>query len=113
MGRKNNRMQIAPDKSFIKFMDSINKRNNGQGNSLNKNKQDYSIEEKTSERLKYALKQFDKERIHYEVLNESKGAVKVYHQSNGNEYIFFALTGTLKNIDNLKGLMNVIEFLYT
>lgn len=116
MGRKNNRMKITSDKNFTKFMESINKRSNNQSNSQTKNpkkKQYDSIEERNQERLKYALKQFQRERIEYEVLDETKGVVKVYHQTTGNQYIFYASTGTLRDVKNLRGIINVLEFLYT
>lgn len=109
MGRKNKRIQENSDKSFIKFMDSINKHNQNK----KPNKQYENIEEKNRKRLLYALEQFNHERIQYEVLNEEKGIVKVNHQTTGDEYIYYAFTGTLKGVDNLKGILNILEFLYT
>jgi hypothetical protein len=111
MGRKNRRIQENPDKNFIKFMDSINKRNRTQ----KPNKQYVGTEGRNQKRLSYALEQFGRERIQYEVLNEEKGVVKVQHQTTGVEYIYYAFTGTLKEGDNQKarGLWNVLEFLYT
>ena len=109
MGRKNRRIQETTDKNFAKFMDSINKRNHNQKT----NKQYEGIEVRNRKRLLYALEQFNRERIQYEVLNEEKGVVKVNHQTTGDEYIYYAFTGTLKGIDNLRGIVNVLEFLYT
>jgi hypothetical protein len=108
MGRKNKRATTIPDRNFIKFMDSINRRN-----QRTKDKQYGGIENRNKKRLSYALEQFQRERIQYEVLDEDKGIVKVYHQFTGDEFIYYSFSGTLKNIDNIKGLMNVLEFLYT
>ena len=108
MGRKNKRMEPVQDKSFIKFMDSINKRNK----YSNERKSNYTRYDK-NEKLNYALEQFKRERIFYDVLDEEKGIVKVYHQSTGDEYIYYAFTKTLDGVKDLKGLNNVLEFLYT
>ena len=114
MGRKNKRIISAPDKNFIKFMDSINKRNRNQEKSKPTNKQYSSgIEIRNHKRFLYALEQFQRERIQYDIIDEDKGIVKVYHQSTGDEFIYYAFTGKLKGIDNLRGLMNILEFLYT
>lgn len=119
MGRKNNRIQTALDTKFIKFMDSVNKHNcnkdayQQQKNNQPRKRQFDSIEERNQERLRYALKQLQRERIQYEILNEPKAVVKVYHQVTGDEFIFYVSTGTLKGVENLRGLRNVIEFLYT
>ena len=110
MGRKNRRIQETPDRNFIKFMDSINKRNRGHENPRRRYDNN---ENRNRKRLLYALDQFQRERIQCEVLNEEKGIVKVNHQTTGDEYTYFAFTGTLKGVDNLKGLVNVLEFLYT
>lgn len=110
MGRKNKRIQATVDRNFVKFMDSINKKSR---DTVNIKKQYDNVEDKARNRLNYALEQFQKERIQYEVLNETKGVAKVYHQSTGDEYIFYASTGTLKDVPNLRGLRNVLEFLYT
>ena len=109
MGRKNRRIQENSDKNFVKFMDSINKRNR----APIQDRQYENFEVRNKKRLLYALEQFSRERIHYEVINEEKGIVKVYHQTTGDEYIFYAFTGTLKGVDNLRGIINVLEFLYT
>ena len=109
MGRKNRRIQETTDKNFVKFMDSINKRNR----SPKPDRQHEGVEARNRKRLSYALEQFNRERIQYEVLNEEKGVVKVNHQTTGDEYIYYAFTGTLKGIDNLRGIVNVLEFLYT
>jgi hypothetical protein len=111
MGRKNRRIQETPDKNFIKFMNSINKRNHNQVDTSKYN----NSKDRNLRRLAYALKQFEYERIQYEVIDESKGAVKVYHQFTGDEYIFYVYTGTLKEGKNekIRGLQNVLEFLYT
>lgn len=112
MGRKNRRIQTTPDRNFIKFMESINKRNRDVV-PVKKTRQYDSIEDRNRDRLNYAIEQFQRERIQYEVLNEEKGVAKVYHQSTGDEYIFYASTGTLRGVENLRGLRNVLEFLYT
>ena len=111
MGRKNKRMPQKVDKNFIKFMDSINKKNHNQIDASKYN----NSKDKNLRRLSYALKQFEYERIQYDVIDKPNCIVKVYHQFTGEEYIFFVLTGILKEGDNekIRGLQNVLEFLYT
>ena len=114
MGRKNRRMNEAVDKNFIKFMDNINKRNCNKNTTFKHNNEKRGgFEYRNRERLRYSLEQFQRERIQYDILDEEKGIVRVYHQSTGDEYTYYAFTGTLKGVDNLKGLQNVLEFLYT
>lgn len=131
MGRKNNRIVSSPDANFQKFMDSINKANKtkvdskpkySKHNDIDKNtharsdpkkhgKTFATEEERIMERTKYAEQQFRNNHIPYNTLNEKRGVIKVWHRNTKTEYIYYANSGVLKGVENVRGIKTVLIYL--
>lgn len=66
---------------------------------------------KTPARIEYAIKQFEKNDIEYELKNKQTGHFHCKRKSDGKLFNFWAGTGKIQGYENLRGILALIYLL--
>lgn len=66
---------------------------------------------KTPERVKYAISQFEKNNIEYELKNAGTGHFHCRRKSDDKLFQFWAGTGKILSYENIRGIHNLIRIL--
>lgn len=64
---------------------------------------------KTPECIAYAIQEFEKHGISYELKNQETGHFHSYNKKNGKLYQFYAGTGKIMGFNNLRGIKAYIN----
>lgn len=66
---------------------------------------------KTPDRIKYAIKQFEKNDIEYQLKNESTGHFHCWRKTDDKLFQFFAGTGKIQGVEKYRGIHNLIKII--
>lgn len=77
------------------------------------NQKEMSLERvaKSPERIKYAIKQFEKHNVEYLLTDMFTGHFRCYRKSDDKLFEFYAGTGKIKGIDDKRGIHALIKLL--
>lgn len=67
--------------------------------------------EQTNKRLEYAISRFEQLKLKYKVCNKNIGQVNVWRPSDNKIFSFYARTGKIAGVNNIRGIENFIKFL--
>lgn len=66
---------------------------------------------KNPDRIEYAIKQFEKHDIEYELKNSQTGHFHCYRKSDDKLFQFYAGTGKIQGFNNVRGIHALIRIL--
>lgn len=66
---------------------------------------------KNPDRIEYAIKQFEKHDIEYELKNNQTGHFHCYRKSDDKMFQFYAGTGKIQGFNNVRGIHALIRML--
>lgn len=66
---------------------------------------------KNPERIAYAIQQFEKHGIEYDLKNEQTGHFHCWRKSDGKLFQFYAGTGTIHGVKSARGIRAMIKIL--